>query len=233
MSLGAREDSLLTRHQQRHQIHLPPMPHLCKVCKNSTKRDIAVCRNTTNTWEQLGLDIFSLRNTQHLLVIDYFSWFPVIKQLQSLHSVSVIKHLKDISQNRCSQMYNLRWWHIVHLIRVQRLHKNMGIQHTVTSPTNAQSNRQAEHFVQTIKNSLTKAIEGGEDPHLAILTYITTLLNHSLPSLQSYSTLKNTDVTSSPDQATKPHPLIQEHNAETETLSDQVLQQKCQGPTQS
>ena len=52
----------------------------------------------------------------------------------------------------------------------------------VSSPTNAQSNGQAECFVQTIKNSLTKAIEGGEDPHLAILAYVTTPLNHSLPS---------------------------------------------------
>ena len=48
--------------------------------------------------------------------------------------------------------------------------RTWGIQNTVTSPTNAQSNGQAEHFVQTIKNSLTKAIEGEEDPHLAILT---------------------------------------------------------------
>ena len=31
--------------------------------------------------------------------------------------------------------------------------------------------------------SLTKAMEGGEDLHLAILLYITTPLNHSLPSL--------------------------------------------------
>ena len=36
--------------------------------------------------------------------------------------------------------------------------------------------------MQTIKNSLTKAMEGGEDPHLAILAYATTPLNHSLPS---------------------------------------------------
>ena len=60
--------------------------------------------------------------------------------------------------------------------------KVWGIQHTVTSPTNTQSNGQAECFVQTIKNSLTKAMEVGEDPHLAILTYATTPLNHSLPS---------------------------------------------------
>ena len=60
--------------------------------------------------------------------------------------------------------------------------KAWGIQHTVTSPTNAQSNWQAEHFLQAIKNRLTKAMEGGEDPHLAILTHVTTPLNHSLPS---------------------------------------------------
>ena len=52
-----------------------------------------------------------------------------------------------------------------------------------TSPTNRQSNSQGEHFVQTIKNSLTKAMEGEEYLHLAILSYITTPLNHSLPSL--------------------------------------------------
>ena len=48
---------------------------------------------------------------------------------------------------------------------------------------NAQSNGQAECFVRTIKNSLTKAMEGGEDLHLVILSYITTPLNHSLSSL--------------------------------------------------
>ena len=56
------------------------------------------------------------------------------------------------------------------------------IDHRITSSTNAQSNGQAERFVQTVKNSLTKAMEGGEDLHLAILSYITTPLNHSLPS---------------------------------------------------
>ena len=38
------------------------------------------------------------------------------------------------------------------------------IEHSVTSPMNAQSNGQAERFVQTIKNNLMKAMEEGEDP---------------------------------------------------------------------
>ena len=56
------------------------------------------------------------------------------------------------------------------------------IDHRITSPTNAQSNGQAEKFVQTVKNSLTKAMEGGQDLYLAILSYITTPFSHSLPS---------------------------------------------------
>ena len=40
--------------------------------------------------------------------------------------------------------------------------KMWGIQHRVTSPTNAQSNGQMEHFVQTIKNSLTKPWKEGK-----------------------------------------------------------------------
>ena len=79
-------------------------------------------------------------------------------------------------------MHNLRCGTQFTSQEFQDFTRTWGIQHRITSPTNAQSNGQAEHFVQTIKNSLTKAIEGGEDPHLAILSYITTPLNHSLPS---------------------------------------------------
>ena len=40
----------------------------------------------------------------------------------------------------------------------------------------------AERCVQTIKTSLLKTIEEGEDMNLALLTYKTTPLSHSLPS---------------------------------------------------
>ena len=44
-----------------------------------------------------------------------------------------------------------------------------------------QSNGMAERCVQTIKASLIKTIEEGEDMDLAILTYKTTPLSHRLP----------------------------------------------------
>ena len=162
--------------------------HHCQICAKfarSQQRETLQSIETPQTaWEQLGLDIFTLRNTHFLLVIDYFRWFPVVRQLQILHSLSVIKHLKHIFTEmgipRCivsdggTQFTSQEFQDLTQ--------KQWGIHHRVTSPTNAQSNGQAECFVQTIKNSLTKAMEGGEDPHLAILTYATTPLNHSLPS---------------------------------------------------
>ena len=161
--------------------------HRCDICANFAKTQQKETQQSIKTpqagWEQLGLDLFSLKNTHYLLAVDYFSQFPIVRKLQSLHSVSVIKHLKEVFMEigvpRCivsdggtqftSQEFKdfMRRW---------------DIQHRITSPTDAQSNGQAEHFVQTIKNSLTKAMEGGEDLHIAILLYITTLLNHSLPS---------------------------------------------------
>ena len=100
--------------------------HICaKFARTQQKETLQSVERPQTAWEQLGLDIFSLRNTQYLLVIDYFSQFPVIK-LPSLHSVSVIKHLRHLHRNRYSEMYSLRWQHTIHLTRVQRLHKNIG-----------------------------------------------------------------------------------------------------------
>ena len=134
-------------------------------------------------WKQLGLDIFSLQGTQYLLTVNYFSQFPVVRKLQSLHSLSVIKTLKEIFTTvgipKCivsdgdTQFTSQEFKNFI---------EDWQIDHRITSPTNAQSNGQAERCVQTVKNSLTKATEGGEDLHLAILSYITTPLNHSLLS---------------------------------------------------
>ena len=71
--------------------------HICaKFARTHQKETLQSTETPQTTWEQLGLDIFTLKNTHYLLVIDYFSRFPVVKQLQSLHSLSIIKHLKDI-----------------------------------------------------------------------------------------------------------------------------------------
>ena len=117
--------------------------HICAKFARTQQKETQQSIETPQTaWEQLALDIFSLRNTQYLLVIDYFSQFPVVKQLQCLHSLSVIKHLKDIFTEigipRCivsdggTQFTSQEF---------KDFTKAWGIQHTVTSPTNEQSHK--------------------------------------------------------------------------------------------
>ena len=143
-------------HRARETVYWPGISedfrstyHHCHICakfaRTQQKETLHSIDTPQTAWEQLGLDIFSLRNTQYLLVIGYFSWFPVVKQLQSLHSLSVIKHLKDIFTEigipRCivsdggTQFTSQEF---------KDFTKTWGMQHTVTSPTNAQSNGKEE-----------------------------------------------------------------------------------------
>ena len=116
--------------------------HKCEICakfvRTQWKETPQYMETPQARWEQLGLDLFSLRNTHYLLVVDYFSQFPVVRKLHTLHSVGVIKHLKEIFTEigvpRCIvsdggiqftsqefQDFTGRW----------------NIQHRITSPTNA------------------------------------------------------------------------------------------------
>ena len=161
--------------------------HKCEICakfaRTQQKEMLQYVETPQAAWEQLGIDTFTLKNTHYLLVVDYFSWFPGIQKLQSLLSTTIIKHLKEIFTE-----IGIPWCIVSDgstQFQAQEFKDFMhrwDIQHRVTSPTNAQSNGQAERFIQTIRNSLNKAMEGGEDLHLAILSYISTPLNHNLPS---------------------------------------------------
>ena len=161
--------------------------HWCHICakfaRTQQKETLQSVETPQAGWEQLGLDIFSLKGTQYLLTGDYFSQFPVVRKLQGLHSLSMIKVLKEIFTTvgipKCivsdggTQFTSQEF---------KDFTRDWQIDHRITSPTNAQPNGPAERFVQTVKNSLTKAMEAGDDLHLAILSYITTPLNHSPPS---------------------------------------------------
>ena len=60
--------------------------------------------------------------------------------------------------------------------------KQWQIEHRVSSPSNPHSNGMVERCVQTMKATLIKTMEEGEDVDLTLLTYKTTPLSHRLPS---------------------------------------------------
>ena len=130
----------------------------------------------------------------------YFSHFPVLRRLHSLHSQSVISVLKQIfTQLGIPKTIVSDGGTQFTAQEFKDFTRKWQIEHWVTSPTNAQSNGQAERFVQTVKNSLTKVLEVRKDPNLALLGYIT-ISHHQ----QNYSIHENSETyyqfTSNKDQ---------------------------------
>ena len=113
-------------------------------------------------------------------MVDYFSQFLVLWRILTLHSQSIINNLKQIfTEIGVPRSIVTDGGTQFTAQEFKDFTRALKIEHRVTSPTNAQSNGQAEQFVQTIKNSLMKAMEAGEDPHLALLAYIITALMYN------------------------------------------------------
>ena len=125
--------------------------HNCTICakfaRTQQKEMLESVEAPQSGWEQLGLDIFLLRNTHFLLTVDYFSQFPVVRKLQNLHSMSVIKNLKVFTGIGVPKSIVSDDGTQFTLQELKDFTKSWGIQHRFTSPTNAQSNGQAERFV--------------------------------------------------------------------------------------
>ena len=132
----------------------------------------------------LGTDIFHLNNTQYLLLVDYYSWFLVIRKISNFTSKTIITQFKSIFAefgipktviSDCGTQYISQ--------EFQDFTRLWQIEHIKSSPRNPQSNGLAERFAHTVKNTLLKTAQTGEDLDLALVAYRTTPLSHSLPSL--------------------------------------------------
>ena len=80
--------------------------HKCSICakyaRSQQKETLQSVETPQAGWEQLGLDIFSLKGTQYLLTVDYFSWFPVVRKLQSPFNECNQNSKKKFHRNGCA-----------------------------------------------------------------------------------------------------------------------------------
>lgn len=120
---------------------------------------------------KVGLDIMTLKGKDYLVAVDYYSKFPELSLLSDKTAKTVVAHTKSIcarhgipeeivSDNMPFNSHEFR-----------EFAQQWGIKLTTSSPGYAQSNGQAERFVQTLKNLLKKADDNGRDPYIALLEY--------------------------------------------------------------
>ena len=139
----------------------------------------------TGPWQTIGSDLFTLHGEDYLIVVDYYSKFPIIRRIPKGNSTSqtIITYLKQIFSehgipskfisDNGSQYSSQLFKSFAH---------SWGFQHVTSSPIFPQSNGMAERYVQTVKNTVAKAMKDKRDVYLALLCIRTTPVDNQLPS---------------------------------------------------
>lgn len=126
-------------------------------------------------WQKVGTDLFQWKQRTFLIIVDYYSRYVEVARLNRLSAEEVIKHTKSvfarhgipelvISDN--GPQYSSREY--------AEFARAYQFKHITSSPHYAQSNREAERAVGTVKNLLKKNM----DPYLALLAYRSTPLQN-------------------------------------------------------
>ena len=120
---------------------------------------------------------------KYLLLVDYYSRFPVLHKLGSTTSRVLVQEMKAVfAELGVPNVIVSDGGPQYTSAEFKDFTKQWQIEHRVSSPRNPQSNGMAERCVQTMKAPLIRTMEEGKDVDLALLTYKTTLLSHRLPS---------------------------------------------------
>ena len=116
---------------------------------------------TTRPWEKVGTDIFKFNGERYLMVVDYYSRFPVIRLLNDMTSHTVCNHFTSI-QAECGLP---KWHHTTQQFSI--------------SPSSKQPSRKSNWNLQSL---LRKALEENECPYTALWIYRLTPLDGQTPS---------------------------------------------------
>lgn len=103
-------------------------------------------------WSKLGIDIFTLRGRDCLLVVDYFSRYPVVSQLSTKTTSCVNSHLKT-----CFATHGIPDTAIADNIpfgsnEFAQFAEEWGFEVKTSSPHKAPSDGQSQRSVGTIKH---------------------------------------------------------------------------------
>ena len=110
----------------------------------------------TRPWDKLGLDLCTLNGKEYLIITNYFSFFTEVRDLRkNTKAPIVIKELKEVFS---------RFGSPVEVVldsgpqfsskAFQDFAKEWGFQHTLSSPTHAESNGKAEAAVKSCSRNV-------------------------------------------------------------------------------
>ena len=147
----------------------------CTVCleheSNSCKEPLKSHPVPTRAWEKVGVDIFTFRERDYLITVDYLSGYFEVDRLKS-------KKVRDIVYVLKQQFARHGIPEVVFTdnspfgsVEFRAFAANYEFRHDTSSPRYPQSNGRVENAVKTAKRLMTKSVESGADPFLALLDW--------------------------------------------------------------
>ena len=136
----------------------------CQLClKYSRSKD----KNIPNTalgheippvpWSKVATDIFHFELNSYLLVVDYTSRFPIVRELKSMSAQHITKHFRLIFSEYGWLDTLVSDNGLCYIAETfTNLMKEYAVNHITSSPHYPKSNGLAEKFIQIVKNLFYK-----------------------------------------------------------------------------
>ena len=152
------------------------LPALLKIFKIQRKKNtpyMALGHEIPSVpWSKVATDIFIFKSKSYLLVVDYTSRFPIVRELKSMSAQHVTEHFRlifseygwpDTLVSDNGPCYVAEAF--------TNLMKEYTVNHITSSPHYPQSNGLAEKFIHIIKKLFYKAKEDGTDMYRCLMIF--------------------------------------------------------------
>ena len=127
-------------------------------------------------WSKLATDIFHYESHSYLLIGDYTSRFPIVRELKSMSAQHIAEHFRLIFSEYVWPDTLVSDNGLCYVTETfTNLMREYAVNHITSSPHYPKSNRLAEKFVQIVKNLFHKAKDEGTDIHKCLMIY------HNMP----------------------------------------------------
>ena len=156
----------------------------CSVCQEdqdaNRKEPMLPSEIPARAWQIIGTDLFEIKGRQYIIISDYFSKFPVVKELQPPVTSEVVR---DVVEEACSTFGRLDENQVRYARETfKKFCCHWGIKHTTSSPHYAQSNGFIECQIRWVKSVIKKCIKSKESIQETLLNIRATPVNNRMPS---------------------------------------------------
>ena len=134
-------------------------------------------------WEKLGTDIFEFNGSKYLMIVDYYSRFPIVRLISNMTASTICNHFSQVLGEYGLPSYIHADFGTQYVSKEFRQKcENSGIKLTFSSPYHHQANSVAERAIGSCKALWKKALDEKKCPYTALWMYRTTPLSSALPS---------------------------------------------------